>query len=309
MRTTLLDGSVHRFQAGALWEIGLAGGETVLRRDGELYARWAGEEALRGFLVEEDGVYTLGQRIGGPGVRLRRDGELLFSDDKGVVLGSMDESGWKGGALARDGDGLYYGYSIRLGETQREFRFMDRDACVSLLPAGSWREIFDARHFGGVLYRTEVTPEGRLCLVAGEQRITFPINQVPRLAKLLPWKDGVLVFGYDGTTAWTRAESTFIRHYAQNRVFQDCYTDGDKYAFIQTDASGRVESFYYAHSPDEEVFLGGDYRLMAPVAGCMEKGHLAVGLTNLDGEEHLLCLDELAVPLYFNGYITSVSIE
>ena len=105
MRTSLLDGSVHRFRNGALWEAGLQEGETVLRRNGEEFLRWEGEESLKGFLPETDGVYTLTQRVGAPGVRLRRNGELLFSDDRGIVLGSMEESGWDGGALERDGEG------------------------------------------------------------------------------------------------------------------------------------------------------------------------------------------------------------
>lgn len=308
LRTALLDGSVHRWRNGHLWESGFRDGVTLLLRDGKEFARWEGEEALKGFLTERDGVYTLTQRVGTPGVRLRRSGELLFADDRGTVLGSMDESGWDGGALAKDAEELCYGYFAPSDGGRREFRFMEGTELFRLVPPEEWTEIYDARRLGGILYRTQADAAGLFLLAdGGNGRIPLPAGS--RLNKLLPHDESLLVFGFQESEAWTRHPQHPLYSFPAAKILADYYTDGTAEAWIETDADGRVVRLAAPHEPDRTVFLQGDYRLMAPVCGMLRHGHFAAGLTDLDGRAHLLCLDGMAIPLRFNGYITSICLE
>ena len=305
MRTSLLDGSVHRFRNGALWEAGLQEGETVLRRNGEEFLRWEGEESLKGFLPEKDGVYTLTQRVGAPGVRLRRNGELLFSDDRGIVLGSMEESGWDGGALVRDGEGFCYGYFVRINSSQREFRFMEGAQLVQLRPAGSWTEIYDARRRDGTLYLVQSTGTQLLLYKDDTPEVAFSVAKTP-WAKILPYGDSVLFFGYNGQSAWKRTPGGRTELFTMVQHIRDYYTEGTADAWIECLEDGMILSLTGPHG---KVRISGDYRLMSPVGAVLRGGHFAAGLTDFSGENHLLCLDQQSFPLHFNGYITSISIE
>ena len=72
---------MHRFMDGHLYTDCSIGTETVVCRDGVELFRFEGREALRGFLVREDGVHTLGQDRDGDGFtyRVMLGGELLHS--------------------------------------------------------------------------------------------------------------------------------------------------------------------------------------------------------------------------------------
>ena len=96
---------MHRYTGGHLYTDWSTDTETVLSRDGAELFRFEGREAIRGFLVREDGVHTLGQDRDGSGFTYRIDGRTLYRSETGAVLGGPAE--WtldvlfSGGKVAR----------------------------------------------------------------------------------------------------------------------------------------------------------------------------------------------------------------
>lgn len=104
----------HWLVEGKLYTDYCDSGVTIIKRDGEEIIRYDGMEAIKGFLVKEDKVYTLGQNLDGKGFSLRCNGEKIFSSKNGSVVGNMCDFSGIGGAL-EDNNGpafKYYTYSI-----------------------------------------------------------------------------------------------------------------------------------------------------------------------------------------------------
>lgn len=301
----------HRARAGHLWTDRCEGGWTILSRDGEEVFRWTPEECLKGFILVGGDVFTLGQKLGGKGISLRRNGEALFQDESGTLLGEINDSGWEGGALALDGEDLCYCYSIevRVGaETYKEYHFMKGDKAVNTLPASSVKLLYDWRSAGGVLYRSELRKDG-FYFVAGDKSVKLS-QDAPHIAKLKPWKGATAITGYyDYPYRFTAEAADRIILSSFSAYISELFLDGDNLAFVCTDADGRVRSLYSSLYPAEEHFALGNYHLMSPSCGTLRGGCFAVALTNLDSPEHLLCVDDTVVSLAFNGYLTSVRIE
>ena len=84
---------MHRYTGGHLYTDWSTDTETVVFRDGAELFRFEGREALRGFLVREDGVHTLGQDRDGSGFTYRIDGRIQYRSETGAVLGGPGRSG------------------------------------------------------------------------------------------------------------------------------------------------------------------------------------------------------------------------
>ena len=89
----------------------------------------------------------------------------------------------------------------------------------------------------------------------------------------------------------------------------EMYSDGNHLAYTETDVNGRVQRVSAPCYPDMSRFSEGDYHLMTPSCGSFKGGCLALALTNLSGDKHLLCVDDTVAELHFNGYLSSVIIE
>ena len=100
----------HRIWDGRLWTDATDGFLTRVFRDGEEMFRYDGQEQLRGFLIKDGEVHTLGQRPGREGLCYRINGREVFSSTTGTVLGSPSDPEWESGALTPDGDWVYYTY-------------------------------------------------------------------------------------------------------------------------------------------------------------------------------------------------------
>ena len=80
----------HRAAGGHLYADYTTASQTVVTRDGTELFRFDGREALKGFLVREDGVHTLGQDCDGKGFTYRVDGRTVYRSETGEGLGSLD---------------------------------------------------------------------------------------------------------------------------------------------------------------------------------------------------------------------------
>ena len=152
----------HRARQGHLWTDRREGKETVIYRDGKEVLRFPGEELLRGFLIKDGKVHTLGQRPGNAGICYRVDGKEVFSAPAGRIIGSATSREWDDGAFCADSIGLFYAYGIPFvhsGNTSWEYRVMKGPDTFQIIPDDVSGVILDLRVYNGKVYRAESAPK------------------------------------------------------------------------------------------------------------------------------------------------------
>lgn len=107
------DPDMHHLIGGHLYTEYSSATETVVRRDGTELFRYPGREFLRGLLVEDDDVFTLGQSRDDEGFTLRCNGAPLISRKTGYVSEGFGLLNYNGnGALFRDNGRLCFCYNF-----------------------------------------------------------------------------------------------------------------------------------------------------------------------------------------------------
>lgn len=302
----------HRVRDGQLWTDRSIDGRTIVSRNGVELFSWTPEESLKGFLIRDGDVYTLGQRIGGKGISLRCNGKVVFELPSGTILGEVNDSGWESGALMTDGEEFCFCYrqDVRAGEQLlSEYRFVKGGRQVNTVPAGSVLNLYDWRIVGGIQYRSEMRSDGHYLVAGGKDNCIR--KKVSHIGKLLPWKEQVVAYGYFDSPfqIWADAPEYVILSTRSGAGAVCMYSDGNTLAYVNTDKSGRVASLSSKIVPTGDIFSTGNYHFMSPCCGDYRSGCFAVALTNLDSTEHLLCIDDTVASFNFNGYFTSVRIE
>ena len=273
-----------------------------------------------GFWEEKGHVYTLGQRPGGQGFSFRMDGQELFSDPSGVVMGSLNDRQWSGGAFSRDTLGLCYTYGIPIqggGKTEWEYRVMSRDSCLKVIPKGTSKLIHDIRVWDGSIWRADRRTESpaTLCLVRDNSYYSLGLSAsaTPSRIKLVPFQEEMAVKASGGQTNtrwtfwyWTRDRLAVLLN--DNCEMADVWLEGNDYASISL-LGGSVYQVRHGSQRLLSSPASSAYRLSSPLCAALHGGVFRVALSSAEGDEHLLLSDEEAVPIAFNGYFTSLRVE
>ncbi len=145
-----------RLWNGHLWTDIADEGVTRIYRDSVEHTVLPQEQLLRGFLIENDSLYTLGQRPGGGGLIFSVNGEERFSTPTGTALGSPWDREWEGGALMSDSTGVYYVYGIPFHKGDQittEYHVMRGANDIKTIPPNSNGAIYDIRVRDGTIWR------------------------------------------------------------------------------------------------------------------------------------------------------------
>jgi hypothetical protein len=90
----------HHLLGGHLYTEYVGPDGTVICRDGMELFRYPQREMLKGILIKEEDVYTLGRSLDGGGFFYRRNGEILLRQDEGEPFGDFSNPAYgRNGAL------------------------------------------------------------------------------------------------------------------------------------------------------------------------------------------------------------------
>ena len=304
----------HRIMKGQLWTDYCEKGQTVVCCNGEERFRFAGEEVLGGFWVQDDRVYTLGQRAGGGGISFRIDGTECFSSQNGVLMNAADGGGWEGGAFSIDTTGIYYAYGVPVRKQEAvawEYRIMKEDRVEKILPPSADCRVYDIRVWNGMVYRFE-DRGGVLCLVKGETylNLSFLPGEVPHYCKLVPAGDRMLLKGYSYRphfTYWLRDQDDLVCAVSGGHAVSELAMDGDDYGYLLENDDGSVLGVYLGQ--EAVVLSKGRHVLTSSRCVQYRKQLFGAALTAVQGQRHLLVRDRDTLALRFNGYFTSIQID
>lgn len=172
---------------------------TVICRDGEELFRYEGPESLRGFLLQDGKIHTLGQRIGREGFTYRIDGRVVMEREEGTLVGTEDHPAGDGGALYPEGGRICFSY-VREGALPHEIHLVAGGKVIrsDTCPEAVW--VHDQRLIGGVLYRVEkrTAPwKDPTLVIDGKDVIPPPwYRGNSRKCVIVPDREDVIVLGF-----------------------------------------------------------------------------------------------------------------
>ena len=301
---------MHRYAGGHLYMDWSTDTETVVSRDGWESFRFEGREAIRGFLVLEDGVHTLGQDRDGDGFTYRVDGRVVYRSETGTVLGGLDGPGAPGGALTAYGEDVYY-ICCLTSEQGKEYHVMRNAERFQSFPASDGtRNLFFA---GGRIARIWSKSRGGSFLeVDGKAtRLGLGGGESCLWSRLVPWEDDFVVLVCARRTG---GEKRYYLQTAGGQTFSpsadetvsEVLTGGKRMGWTVTDGRGDLLRVRWS---DGTVTEGTGGFLVSGRCALVRDGRLLLALTGRDGAPNRFQEDGVHTAIPFNGYFTSVTVE
>lgn len=314
---------MHRLIGGHLYTDFSSSTETIISRDGEELFRYGGREMICGFLVREDGIYTLGQNRTGEGFSLRKDGAEIFSGDVGRIIGTMDNTGCESGALYEDAGDVVFCYRNTAGTTGEGYSTyyaVRGGKAEQLLIDNNIGYVYEIRYIGGVRYMVAKTQGESFKVVAyAGDRIVQLDGSVGGRHQLAGFKiisdEGNVFVKADCT--YDRWESTISKlwdmsggEYTTNHYHRalDFYVKDGIIAYAYT-FGDIVNGICLVDGDGNETYSssGGRYTVMGSACATIREGKFHLGLSPLPGVPYpVLRKGDDTDTLRFNGYITSV---
>ena len=299
---------MHRFMGGHLYTDCSSGSETVVSRDGVELFRFEGREALRGFLVREDGVHTLGQDRDGEGFTYRVNGRIIFRSETGAVLGRPDEPGVPGGALAEYGENVCY--TCRLpSERGLQYRVMLGGELLHRLPNGN-----GVRAFGFLNGRQcRIQVDGRRTLLYIDDaydNLAIRGGEGIRWCRMTAWEEKILVLlcvtNPSGRRYFLQASDGSTFQGTAGETIEEVLADEKRMGWTVIGEKGNLLRVRWIDGSATEA--AGGY-LVSGRCALLRNGHLWLALTGRDGAPNRFQQDKESTDIPFNGYFTSVTVE
>ena len=299
---------MHRYRDGHVYADWSTDTETVVTREGAELFRFDGREAIRGFLVREDGVHTLGQDRDGSGFTYRVDGRILYRSETGIVLGGPDTPGAPGGALSVYGEDVYYACCLP-SERGKEYHVMRNAERYQSFPVSDGT--LAVLVTGGKVARVRSKPRSLVLEVDGkETRLALGGSEYCLWSRLVAWEEDIVAL----VCAQSAGKKRYYLQTAGGKTFtpmagetvSDVLSDGKRLGWTVTDGRGDLLRVRWS---DGGVTEGTGGFLVSGGCALLRDGHLFLALTGRDGAPNRLQEDGVHTDIPFNGYFTSVTVE
>ena len=292
---------MHRYLGGHLYTDWSTDTETVVARDGAELFRFEGREALRGFLVREDGVHTLGQDRDGNGFTYRIDGRVVYRSETGTVPGGPDTPGAAGGAFTEFGEDVFYVCCLP-AERSKEYHVMRNAERYHSFPVSDGTQTVLVAD--GKVSRVRTKPRAVVLEVDGKETSLAVAGRESCLwSRLVSWEDDVLALvcaQQPGTKRYflqTAGGKKFTP--ASGETVSDVLSDGKRMGWTVTDGRGDLLRVRWS---DGGVTEGTGGFLVSGRCALLRDGRLLLALTGRDGAPNRLQEDGVHTDFPFNGY-------
>lgn len=139
------DPDMHRIAEGHLYTDYSSDKETIVCKDGKKLFRYGSAESITDFLLRDGDIYTLGVPRSGGGLSFRRNGDELFGDDGGSLVGRLHE----------DGGHLYFAYYTTTGVAEaiatRTYYIVEDGVPIRVSMEDGTSEVLDIKMIDGAL--------------------------------------------------------------------------------------------------------------------------------------------------------------
>ena len=276
---------------------------TVICRDGEVLFSYDGRELMRGFMVNVDGVHTLGQNRGGEGFSYRINGREVFSSSKGFVLGDAFDSYPRSGALDVDDGKVCFAYYI--GD---DYYFVREDDYEAVEVPEDVGKILDIRSIGGEIYVAAESLYGpQLVLVGPEDRAICQTNKAIGFDRCRIVRSGDEVYVKAMVKLWKGGEECCLWTEDGERVLSggDFFFESSDFAYYCSNASKGI----YGISAGGEMYAPQTIsNTFGPRCGTYRNGAFYLALTpSVSGFNPFVWVNGRELAFAMNGYLMEVA--
>ena len=300
---------MHRIVDGHLYTYFPNDSQTVIKRDGADIIRYDVREVIKGFMVEDGHVHTLGQnREVGGGIAYRIDGEELFLRRNATVIGEPDDGGWPTGALYKDREAVAFAYKIGSiyyiyhdGQSE-EIRFHESPS-----------DLYDIRRVGGKTYslarfKSYAYSPAMICDFEGP--VYFHEGQMKTAGC------GIIPDGSDFSIKHSSPSGSGASWYLWSNGFNKSVQAG----FIPYDffaSAGCVDAVgtrngsicFTTGGMKKYISVEGNYRFTSSRCGVSLDGKLYAILTGMDDYPNLVIADGRVRSAGVNGVLTGLEVR
>lgn len=306
------DPDTHWILGGHLYTCFSDGHATYILTDGQSLHQFDGAEDIKGMILKDGVLWTLGQKRRGDGFVLRCNGEAVIDNAQGNLIGSLYED---------KGDICFaYGYTVQNGgfTIQKYYLSASGNEKEVSIPATA-TAVFDIRRIGGITWSTYRQPNVSNYPILSSDRLSQLIAREISGALSVDWCEIIPVKEAPWVKAWYTpndllrrfvlwSEKGAVVRYSPQIVIHDFYVDGDgKTGAVGYDTRDGMSVLFLPPDGRSRQDLGRRYRLISPRCGMMIGGKLYAALSG-DGED-VLCINEARKPISMNGPVTSIAYQ
>lgn len=298
----------HHIISGHLYTEHHEPSQTIIQRDGKEILRYRGDETMRGMLLEQGKLLTLGQNRYGHGFALRRNGKVLFSSDDGELLGSYSDKAYAESGALYDDDGTACFSYFSTREGRRSWHFVDGEE-ESLLDSDGLATVYDMRSMMGDHYAVAQLKGGKAPVLLGSGQASDLseglISSVSNDYRLGAFDGRIFIVGEHkpygtGTTGFWDEDGLITKIANDCRAFR--YENG-QFDYLKTSA-GKVLSMTFKGQTSN---IPGDWRLMTPQCLCWTGDGPVLALSDLWGRQHpAIWKNGSFTEVNVNGFLTGV---
>ena len=287
----------HRIIDGYLFTDYSTAAETVVKRDGVELFRYPECEYVCGMKLMEGDLYTLGQPKDGRGFTMRKNGEVVLSNDKASLVGELFD----------DSDNLCFAFC------EQDRYYASINGSVSQVAVREdVNQVWDILVCNDkIIYVATLADAYAPVLVIGGSmtKLPFPIGATLLSCKIFKTVSSVGVEGLyrlrSGayvSTVWL--DQTELCAYVDKGSISALTTDGEDVFFVMNPFGRKTGGFIYRYGELLDIPQG--YTVISDNCVGIVDGTLYVGMSSQDGCKPIVWKDGIVDSLDINGYVSAI---
>lgn len=318
---------MSRIMDGHLYMDFCTDAETIISKDGKERFRYAGREMICGFMTENEDIWTVGQDRSGKGLTFRKNGEIIFENSAGTVIGGISNSCCETGALYRDGEDKVFFFSTVTSVSGRKVysAYCVRNGLPEqIVLNNNITELYDIRIVNGILYiAANISSKGSYISLFYEDEVTtFDFGGYDCLfsnCRIL-WSGQEIYVKADwsfngwntyGSILWDLGGECLLKS-QEGEWMYDFYVNGKDFAFVYPNTGRIFFSIFHRNGDSEEVTgfqSSGKYKFMSNDCATLADNAFLAGLSPSEPSDYPLIVKNLSVTeIPVNGFISSIKV-
>ena len=302
------DPDMHRIVSGHLVTDYATDEETIVKVDGVESFRYYGRDIIKGVLIRDGNLYTLGQSRSGDGFSLRINGEVVIERDNGYVLGNLYE----------DGDSICFAFAERVisagSEIERYYDVVNGEV-VQVGIRNDIRKVWDVLNRGGKRFVLASLTGIRSPVIIVEDKLVaietvasssvlscrlFPMGQECGV-------EGIYSFmsKYQYSALWLG--SALYKAFDVSHVISSLSSSDDGVCCLVNPVGALDKGVIFRNG--EEFHMPPGYAAMGDVCAVMVDGIMHAGLSSVSRKKPVIWKDGAIDTLNVNGFISGLSVE
>ena len=290
------DPDMHRIIDGDLYTDFVKDSITVIKKNGKHLLSYPGREMLVSMYVDSSAVYTVGQSRSGKGFSFRRNGEIIYENRTGVLLGLPD----------RD----RFVYAEQIQNAAERYYFYDSGKVSQIALREDLRKVWDVKICSaGVTYLASLIGVSSPVVISDEKMysLNVPAGMKVQTCSFVQGQQDIvegvcLSTGGSLTSAlWRNGEREYM--FSSGMTVTSICTWEDGICCVLKNQKTDTWAIFRCG----ELFnIPQDYAVVGSTSLAVVDGILYVGLASKTGESPKIWKDTEMKPLKLNGYISSI---